>query len=86
MNKGVEIEFWREKSQLDSQAMKPVDGKCCWYPASLRAPANLKGFNIVFSSSHISSAPQEDIDSTIINIMVCPSLGWEDGIWTGRGI
>lgn len=74
MNKNVEIEFWREKAQLDSQALKPVDSKCCWYPVSLHAPANLKGFNIVFSSSHISSAPQEDTDSTIINIMVYPFL------------
>ena len=75
MNKNVEREFQRKKSQLDSKVMKPVGWKCCWYPASLCAPANLKGFNVVLSSSsHIGSAPQEDAGSTVINSMVCPFL------------
>lgn len=46
MSKNVEREFQREKSQLGSQSMQPVDWKYCWYPASLWAPANLKGFNV----------------------------------------
>lgn len=72
----VERDFWREKSQLDSQAMKPVDWKYCW----LSAPANLKGFNVVFSySSHIGSAPQEDTDSTLSVPSLVRRMGFELG-------